>query len=175
MFKLITILSIFIFVNGCAPIVIDFDSSKIEREKATKIKQAQNKSNPTPDYVKIIEEDDIVVEVIKLKPTKGPQNIELQDWSISAINNADVPKCVLIGWKLQDFELVSELPNDFLIKEHSTIKVGHAKQTIWSFDDVAIALPPSGYVDSILVRDAPYDDKLKKLSCETLEKDIQTP
>jgi hypothetical protein len=38
-----------------------------------------------------------------------------------------------------------------------------------------IAIPPSGYVDSMHVRDAEYDTKTHKLTCDMLEKDIDDP
>jgi hypothetical protein len=35
-------------------------------------------------------------------------------------------------------------------------------QTIWAFDDVAIAIPPSGYINEMKVRDADYEKTFKK-------------
>jgi hypothetical protein len=172
----ITLLLAIIFVQGCAPVIKDFDAGKIEREKVAQIKQIQLlKPVPTPDFVRVADEDGVIVEVIKLKPIKGRAGINLDVWSINVSNKSDEPKCVAIDWKLMDFELETSLPYDFLVLDNETIKLGRMKQTIWSFDDNAIALPPSGYVERMRVRDASFEKTTNTLTCETLESDIQEP
>jgi hypothetical protein len=175
----ITILSVLLIITGCVT-VRDYDAEKLEYEQANKIKNAQSKVDPfnnpaTPDYVKIADNDDVYVEAIKLKPFKGPQNIKLDHWIINATNRSNKTVCVAIKWKLQDFEFTSELPLEFLMKGKEFLKVGDMRQSIWSFSDVMIAIPPSGYVDSMNVRDAKIETKTGKYTCDMLEEDIQEP
>ncbi len=75
------------------------------------------------------------VEAIKLKPVTGRQNIKLDVWTITAVNQSNTPKCITIHWKLMDFDLETQLPYEFLILDHEELKIGKMKQTIWSFDD----------------------------------------
>lgn len=161
---------------SCTPNIKDFDAEKMEYDQIQKIKKAQADpfNNPTtPDHVKVADNDDIYVTVTKGLPIKGHEGIKLDVWNIYAVNRSHTPKCVMINWKLQDFELESPLPYDFLIQDKESIQVGRATQTIWSFDGVAIAIPPSGYVDGMHVRDAEFDEKTHKFICEELEKNIQ--
>jgi hypothetical protein len=177
MFKKLFVVSMLVSVVGCMT-VRDYDSEKMEFEQANKIKAAQAdpfKSEATPDYVKVAEDDDVTIEVIKLKPIKGPQNIDLQVWTANAINHAKTSKCVRIDWKLMDFNWETSLPYEFLLLDNEVLKIGTMTQTIWSFDGAAIAIPPSGYVDKMKIRDADLDKKTNKLTCEMVEEDIQEP
>lgn len=174
----IILLTLCVLLVGCSVNVRDYDAEKMEFDQIGKIKKAQSdpfNNPPTPDYVRVAEDSGVLIEAIKLKPITGHQNIKLDVWAINAINSNDIPKCVAINWKLQDFELESGLPFEFLINAYDTVKVGRMKQTIWSFDNTAIALPPSGYVDSMRVKDAKMEDTLGKYTCDELEKDIQEP
>lgn len=56
-----------------------------------------------------------------------------------------------------------------------TLKIGKMKQSIWSFDDAFIAIPPSGYVDTLKVRDADYDKITHRLTCEIPEEKVDEP
>lgn len=174
--RVTTILALLTLVNACA--VIDVDFEKNEADRISQLKDAQAdpfKYEPTPEYVKLAEEDDVLVEAFKVKPINGPKGLKLEVWEVNAINKADIPQCVTINWKLQDFEFESELPYKFLINKHSTLKVGKMRQTVWSFDDAMIAIPPSGYVDSVWVTEAEYEEKTKKFICDTSDKDIEEP
>jgi hypothetical protein len=166
------------FIIGCTPNIKEYDAEKVEMEQVNKIKKVQADpfySNPTPDFVRVASDDDISIEVSKLKPVVGHQNIKLDVWVIKAVNNSTIPKCVAIDWKLQDFELETGLPYEFIVLDKEVLNVGRMKQTIWSFDGAAIALPPSGYVDKLKVRDADFEKKTGKLTCDTLEENIQEP
>ncbi len=175
-FLILTLLA----VIGCSQNIIEYDSEKMELDQAKKIKQKQADpfNNPaTPDYVKVADDEDegVYIEVMKLHPIKGPQNIKLDVWNVQAVNRTLEPKCVGISWKLQDFEFESEQPMEFLLLGKQTLHVGKMKQSIWSFDGAMIAIPPSGYVDDLKVRKAVFDTKSKRLTCEMEEKDIQDP
>lgn len=177
MIKILTTLTI-LTLTGCGlGTVRDYDSGKLEREQVARIKQAQasNKATPTPDYVKVADSDDVIVEVNKTKPTHGAQGIVLDVWKVTATNHSATPKCVKIEWKLMDFNFETSLPYEFLIKDHQLLKVGTMTQNVWSFSETAIAMPPSGYVEAFNVRDADYDEKLHKYTCDMTEAQIDEP
>ena len=166
-------------ITGCVT-VVEYDAEKMEYEQVNKLKYAQQHPDPfnnpaTPPLVKIADNDDVYVEAIKLKPVEGPQHIKLDVWTIKATNRSKITKCVAIKWKLQDFEFTSDLPLEFLLQGREQIKIGDMKQSIWSFDSTLIAIPPSGYVDSMNVRDADIEKTTGKYTCDQLEEDIQEP
>jgi len=163
-----------LFLIGCTPNIIDYDAEKIVQVQTEKIKKAQAdpfNNKPTLPYVKLADANDnsIFIEAIKLKPIKRPDGIFLDVWMINAINRTPISWCVKINWKLQDFEFESTLPYIFLIKGNEILKVGKMQQTIWSFDDVAIAIPPSGYIEDLKIIKAPLDEKKKSYTCENLD------
>lgn len=177
MLKSIVIVSL-LLVGGCTVNIKDYDAEKLEYDQINRIKNAQNdpfNTPSTPPYVKLIDNDDVYVEAIKLKPIKGHQGIMLDVWTVQAVNKSDQPKCITINWKLQDFDFETSLPYEFLALDKETVKIGRMTQTIWSFDGSAIAIPPSGYIDGMRVRGAKYEITTGKLTCDELEKDIQTP
>jgi hypothetical protein len=164
---------IILVLTGCTPNIIDYDAEKLVQVQSDKIKKSQAdpfNNNLTPAYVKLAEDEDnnIFIEAIKLKPIKRGDGILLDVWRINAINRTSTPKCVKINWKLQDFEFETTLPYIFLIKGNEILKVGKMQQTIWSFDDVAIAIPPSGYIEDLKIINASLDEK-KKYTCENLD------
>lgn len=171
-----TILIIAALSSGCAVIDVDFEREEAKRIAELKIAKTDPfKNEPTPDYVKVIEEDDVLIEAIKQKPISGPQGLKLDVWEVNAINHSSDPKCVTVHWRLQDFQLETDLPYEFLINKYETVRIGRMKQTVWSFDDTLIALPPSGYAESVSVVDARFDEKLHSLTCEMLENEIDEP
>jgi hypothetical protein len=170
------IVLVYLFLVGCAPNIIDIDSEKLEHAQIQNIKKTQSdpfKNEPTANQVKVADNDDVYVEVIKGTPFLSRENVKLDIWTIYATNRTEYPKCVLITWKVQDFELESELPFEFIIKPRQSVKVGKMKQTMWSFDNTFIALPPSGYVDNMRVRHASLENG--KLTCDEKESEMQEP
>jgi hypothetical protein len=177
MLKNIVIISL-ILLTGCTGVVKDYDAEKLEYDQVNRIKKAQSdpfNSPATPAYVKLVDNDGVYVEAIKLNPIKGHQNIMLDVWTVNAVNTSDKSQCVTINWKLQDFDFETGLPYEFLVSNNATVKIGRMTQTIWSFNGEAIAIPPSGYIDGMRIREAKYEIATGKLSCDELEKDIQTP
>lgn len=178
----IVLLFFLVGIVGCVPTIKDYDAEKLEYEQIKKIKNSQATYDPfnapaTPKYVKVAkdEEEGIFIEVIKLRPITNQQGIKLDVWKVNAVNTSPDTKCVDVKWKLQDFEFQSEEPLEFLIKGGQTLYLGKMTQSIWSFDDVLIALPPSGYVDSLHIRKAEIDAKTHRLTCEIKEEDIDEP
>lgn len=174
MIRIVVVSAIVSLLSGCMT-VRDYDSSKIEMEQINKIKAAQAKSpkvEHTADYVKIADEEDVLIEAIKSKPLMH-KGVQLEVWDINANNKSNEAKCVTITWALQDFSFETSLPHEFLVQPNKIIKIGKMTQSIWDFDDVAIAAPPSGYVHDINVREADVIKKSNKLTCEVLEDDIE--
>lgn len=164
-------------IVGCTPVIKDYDAEKLEYDQVTKLKKAQSdpfNNPPTAPIVKVVEDQDegIYVEVIKLKPITDGHGIKLDIWNVKATNKKHDPKCVSIMWKLQDFEFESSQPLEFLIHGGETLNLGKMKQSIWSFDGAAIAIPPSGYVEKMNVRKADIDKITHRLTCDMLEEDI---
>jgi hypothetical protein len=173
----ILILIINIFIIGCSLEPIEYDAEKEEAEHIEKIRNAQSKEDPfnnplTPPYVKVGDNDEITVEVYKLKEFIGYKGLVLQQWDVFVTNKTEDYLCTIIGWKLQDFELETEREVTFLLKPKERIKLGKMKQTIWSFDEVAIAIPPSGYVENIETQEALIDEKTKQYTCDMPEQEI---
>jgi len=176
MYKNIFIVPILMMLVGCSATVRNYDTGKMDREQALRIKAAQaTKLQPTPDYVKVADNDGIVVEVDKLLPIKGREGVVLDVWKVTATNRTADPKCVKIDWRLMDFNFETSQPFEFLIFGNRVLRVGKMTQTIWSFDETAVALPPSGYVNKMDVRDADYDKKTKKFTCEMTDNQIDQP
>lgn len=170
------IILFYLLLVGCTPNIIEVDNEKLEYDQVHKIQKAQADpfiSHATPDIVKVADNDDVYVNVVKGLPFLGRNNIKLDTWNIFAINRTEDAKCVLISWKVQDFELESELPFEFVIKSKQTVNVGKMKQTIWSFDDALIALPPSGYVSNMRVRPAQIEHG--RFTCDELDSNIKEP
>jgi hypothetical protein len=168
--------TIAIILSGCVTIQ-EYDAEKMEYLQVKNIKKAQSDpfySENTPSTVRVIEEDDVYVEVHKLDSLKGAQDIELQVWSAMVTNNSDDDYCTTIAWKLQDFEFESPYPTEFLLKANEKITIGKMRQTIWAFDGAYIALPPSGYAESINLREPDVDKKTGIKSCEFDESNIDT-
>ena len=178
--KILTVvLTSALLTTGCMTIV-DYDAEKAEAVQVAKIKKAQKDpfNNPsTPSYVKVAKDEDegIYIEVMKLKPVKDSHGIMLDAWTVNAVSTSDKPHCVSVLWKLQDFEFESEQPLEFLMTGKEVLKIGKMKQSIWSFDGAFIAIPPSGYVDALKVRDADIDKITHRLTCEIPEEKVDEP
>lgn len=172
--KILPVILSIVLLSGCAT-VRDYDAEKVEMEQVSKIKKAQRDpfaNKPTPDHVRVIEEDGVYVEVHKGFPNTGPEGIKLDIWRAIVTNTNKTAKCVSVDWALQDFEFESDLPSEFLVKAGEKLVVGKMRQTIWAFDGAYIALPPSGYAKSISVRDPDVNKKTKNQSCELDESNI---
>lgn len=167
-----------LLLTGCSINVLEYDFEKQEAEQVEKIKQAQSKkkdpfdSPPTPPYVKIFNDDDVYVEVFRLKDISF-RDIVLQQWEVYIKNKNNYNICVAIKWKLQDFELQSEYPTMFLLKPDQYLDLGKMKQTVWAFDKIFVALPPSGYVDSAKILEAQIDKKTNKYTCDMEEDSVE--
>lgn len=164
-----------VLLSGCAT-VVDIDPEQMEYDQIVKIKGKQAAevldpfaSPPTPNSVIAGRKDHVVVFVTKSTPVKGPQNIKLDTWNVRASNFNDESKCVAIQWRLQDFEFESDYPTEFFIASQKTIDLGKMRQTIWSLDGLTFAIPPSGYIQKMNVRE-PKAAK-SKYAGGTLEKE----
>lgn len=162
-------------VSACSIKVHEYDSEKMEYLQVKNIKKAQSDpfyTEETPTTVRVVEEDGVYVEVHRLDSNTGNQDIKLQVWSAMVTNTTDDNFCATITWKLQDFEFESSYPTEFLIKAHEKLTIGKMRQTIWAFDDVYLALPPSGYAEAIHLREPDINKKTGVISCEFDESNI---
>lgn len=166
-------------ITACTPNIIEYDSEKLEAERISKLAEAQKKdpfyNAATKDDVRVADEEDVYIEVHKLPPIPGPNGIKLDTWRAIATNRNDTSKCVFVKWALQDFEFESDQPAEFLIKPKEKLNIAKFRQTIWSFDGAMIAIPPSGYVDTIHVRDADINKNDHQPECVIDESNIQEP
>lgn len=174
--RLVIALLIMLSVVGCTSNIKDVDFDKLEVTQVSKLKKKQTedpfKSEVTPNFVKLIEKDDISIEVFKVLPIEH-KGIKLDVWTVTAINNSDTNKCIAIQWKLQDFEFESDLPIMFILNSKQKLSIGKMKQTIWSFDEFQVAIPPSGYVENLFIREPSYDKKTHNQTCNQLETEIK--
>lgn len=164
-----------LLLSGCAT-VVDIDPEQLEYDQMVKIKgkQAAEKADPfdsppTPNSVVAGRKDHVIIFVTKTTPIQGPMNIKLDRWNVRASNFDDESKCVALQWRLQDFEFESEYPTEFFIAPQKTIDLGRMHQTIWSLDGLTFAIPPSGYLAKMNVREA--DIKRHKYSGKILEEE----
>ncbi len=157
-----------LFIVGCGPKIIDYDPEKDTYDHMKNLSKAQADpfyAENTPDVVKLVKKDDIEIEITKMSPLVGRMGIKLDRWEAKAINYSKQPKCVIVDWKLMDFEYESSYPTEFLVEGYSILQFAKFTQTIWAFDrDTYLALPPSGYINDMSVRDADVD-KNGKYDC----------
>ena len=152
------ILFVALFATGCATTkIVDRDFEKEEKEfiKKNGVAAKDPQFSPaTPDLIKAGEEDDVRVTLYKGTSTKTKDNIELQNWYAIVKTYGSDPKCVGIHWKLMDFEMITDYPDFTLLKPKQEIKnYATFKQQVWSLDGTRFALPPSGYIEKMIVVD----------------------
>lgn len=163
--QLAIIAAVGLFLGGCAskqPVpdhkVVDIDPLELERKMLGE--QAGADGEPTPPHVVVGEKDGVKIEVHKRKTENSEQYlVKLQTWDVTAINYNHRDKCVTPQWKLMDFKYITDGPSEQFIKAHSMKKMGEMQQRAWIIDGVEVAVPPSGYLYDMRVRDAIADAK----------------
>lgn len=161
--KLFLILPVLMTFIGCTPNIKDRD---FEKEEAEFIKTHGVAAKdpfyapPTPDHIMAGEKDDVRITIHKGSPTLHDANdvdhnkIELQNWYAVLTNDGKKPVCVMTEWKLMDFEMISDYPGFVYMSPHSQIiTYAHLRQQIWNIDGTKFALPPSGYVEDMDIRE----------------------
>ncbi|MEM2159433.1 MAG: hypothetical protein QXN55_00575 [Candidatus Nitrosotenuis sp.] len=161
--KLLLILPFLLILVSCAHTVVDRDFEKEEAEYIKKYGVAAKDpfyAPPTPDHIMAGEKDDVRITIHKGTPTMHDSNdsehskIELQNWFAVLTNDSEKPVCVMTEWKLMDFELISDYPGFVYMSPNSQIVTyAHLKQQVWNIDGTKFALPPSGYVEDMIIRD----------------------
>ena len=154
--KLILVLAL--LATGCATNkIVDRD---FEKEEKAFIKQHGEKakdpmfSPATPDLIKAGEEDRVRITLYKGTSTVTQDHLELQNWYAIVKNYGSESKCVGVHWKLMDFEMITDYPDFTLLKPGQEIKnYATFKQQLWNLDGTRFALPPSGYIEKMIVVD----------------------
>jgi hypothetical protein len=155
--KKLVIVSLMLSVVGCAT-VIDRDFEAEERAYIKKYGEMAAKDPlyqaSTPEHVLAADEDGVRVSIHKGVTEIIYRGMPLQEWYAVLVNDNDYPVCVQTQWKLMDFELVTDYPEAILVQANTSIpNYAKLKQTIWNIDGTEFALPPSGYVQSLGVRE----------------------
>lgn len=165
MYRQLTIVAIVgLVLGGCAsrpPVpdhrVVDIDPLEMEREMLGK--QAGD-AEPTPAHVVVGERGGIKIEVHKRGVEDSEQyDLKLQTWDVTAINYNHRDKCVTPRWKLMDFKYITDGASEQLIPAHSMKRMGEMQQRAWIIEGVEVAVPPSGYLSDMRVRNTVEDAK----------------
>lgn len=167
------ILPLLLFLNACTPNIVDRDFEEEEAEYIRKYKEfAKNDplwQAPTPDDMFLTTVDNVSVSVHKLLPDDN-SGIMLQNWKVVVTNHNNTSKCVNIAWKLQGFNMVNENPGFVFFKRNqSKGDYARLKQTIWNMDGIRIALPPSGYIHDMEVKNPKENPNFKDEVCDFYE------
>lgn len=169
------ILPVLNLIVGCTPTIVDRDFEKEEREYIKKYGEPAAKdplyAAPTDKVVFAGEEDGIRITLARGADDKLSTEGGLQNWYAVAYNSNKEPKCFAVSWKLMDFELITDNITFVYLKPNET-KYDYArfKQKVWDLDGISLVLPPSGYIDGILVKD-PTEKGDCEFITETIEKD----
>ena len=154
--RLSFIIGMALLATGCAETIKDRD---FEAEERAYIKQYGENAKKDPQYqaptkpdMMIGKEDKIYVMAIR-KPNVRREHLDLQKWDIVVNNHNTGAKCVKFAWKLMDFELISNYPEWTYVKPDQIVKYGEMNQTVWDMSGTKFALPPSGYIDKMVVLD----------------------
>ena len=152
-----------LLLNGCTPTIIDRD---FEKEEAAYIKEYGIATKDplyapqTSNYIFAGNKDNVFVSMYKDIPDNY-KGIKLQKWKATIVNHNDYPICAVIHWKLMDFELVSEYPDFiYLAPQQQVYKFAEMKQQIWNIDGTEFSLPPSGYIEDIILKHPTKNSKL---------------
>lgn len=170
--KLVVSCFVGLFVVGCTPTIVDRDFEKEERAYIKKYGEPARKdpmyASPSKETVFAGDEDNVRITLAKGNDTILKNGDHLQNWYAVVFNNNMKAKCVAVNWKLMDFELITDDVTFVYLKPHQT-KMDYAKfkQKVWDLDGISLVLPPSGYVDKIVVK-----DPTKKNNCEFIDEDI---
>lgn len=152
MFKYLIVLS-FLFIVGCTPTIQDRDFEKEEVEYIRSHGVDPMFAPATKDDIFMGRKDGITVSLHKDTSTYI-NGVESQNWFAVVTNENDDPKCVAIVWRLMDFEIINDNPELVYIKGH---EINHnftqLKQKLWYLNNVLFALPPSGYIHDVFIRD----------------------
>lgn len=174
MIRLLVISFLIALSVGCTPNIVDRDFEQEELDYIKKYGEiAKNDplwAAPTEESIFLTRKDGISVTIHKQAPD-DKEGIMLQNWSAIVTNHTEVDKCVMIAWKLMDFQIVEEHSGYTVVfaKEYILDYV-KLKQLLWDISGTRFALPPSGYIDYMDVEDRAEDNP----NCEffELEEDI---
>jgi hypothetical protein len=169
MYKLSVVLLV-LFITGCGT-VRDYDPEKEEIARAKKHKEDTNLYEPTGPIVLVGEKKNISVIVEKIESIRDSEFADRQVWEVSVANTAKEDLCVMLVWKLMDFEYISSEPAKFLVPAHYQKTVGKMISNIWDFNGFRVAPPASGYLYSMEIS-KPEANALLGEECNTFDKKV---
>ena len=141
---------------ACTPNVKDrdFDKEEIAYIKENGIKSTDPLwQKPTNKVVQAGKMDGVTVVMYRDTDIREGE-LNLQQWKALIINKNDEPKCVQTVWQLMDFQMYTDYPDFLKVPANSTFQnYARMTQKIWVLDGVRLALPPSGYIADMLVRE----------------------
>ena len=153
--KLITISVLLLTLTGCTATIIDRDFEAEEAEFIKKNGEAAKDpffAPSTPDNVLAAKDDGVIITVFK-KAQSTQEHLKLQDWQAVLRNDNKYPVCVITFWKLMDFALVTDYADFTLVPALTTVtNYAELKQQIWDISGTRFSLPPSGYIEKMIVR-----------------------
>lgn len=162
------IVIVMLMLTGCTATIVDRDFEKEEKDFIKK--HGVEAKDPlyapaTPEYVLAGYSEHVLVSLYK-GPSEKQDKIELQVWNATAVNHNDKPVCLMVHWKLMDFSLVTDYGDfTYLKPEQQILKYATMKQQVWNLDGTQFALPPSGYIDNMIIKE-PIKDAKPGYECE---------
>ena len=145
-------------MTGCATQQIvdrDFDKEEIEYVKKHGIEAAKDPlwQEPSNPFGVLVDQDGIRVTAYRSADANDGVD-KLQVWYVDVQNTTSDAQCVALNWKLQDFQLESNYETFIYIKPNLVLeKVATLTQKVWVLDGLKLVLPPSGYIDGVVIKD----------------------
>ena len=120
---------------------------------------------PTASDIFAGKKDGVSITIHKMR-SSVKDGIELQNWNAVLTNSSSENVCVATIWKLMDFELTTQYPElTYLHAGDSLTEYAVLKQLMWNIEGTKFTLPPSGYVQELIVKPANQSGDVSKY-CE---------
>lgn len=145
-------------MTGCATQQIvdrDFDKEEIDYVKKHGVPAEKDPlwQAPSEPFGVLVNQDGIRVTAYRSADTNDGVN-NLQVWNIDVQNTTSDAQCIALNWKLQDFQLESNYETFIYVQPKQLLeKVATLTQKVWQIADMKVVLPPSGYIDGVVIKD----------------------
>lgn len=168
MYKLLPAILLVLIASGCAT-VKDYDPEKEEILRAKKYGEMLKQEEPTATTVAVGEMKNVTVFVEKAPPLTENELIERQVWHTYVANGNNQAKCVMLVWKLMDFEYASNEAARFYVPANSQRFVGSMVQKVWDLNGLRFTVPASGLLYRLFVTDPKNHVQKNKDPCELVD------